>query len=94
MTEFDETCYIAVKALEPHAYGVPIVGFLQASLGREPNIGLMYAALDRLEKGGYLTSELKDRGDPKRSGEPCRYFQTTGKHLPERRASFVKHAWA
>jgi PadR family transcriptional regulator, regulatory protein PadR len=58
------------------AYGVPISKELLNIAGREVALGSVYAALDRLEQKGFVTSMLGDP-TPERGGRAKRYFRVT-----------------
>jgi DNA-binding PadR family transcriptional regulator len=72
---------LAVLRLDDGAYGVPIVKELERSGGRIA-VATVYAALDRLEEKGLVTSAV---GDPTaaRGGRAKRYFRLTGKGVRE-----------
>src|SRR5205823_1884979 len=57
-----------------NAYGVPISHEIEQRTGRDVALGSVYAALDRLERKGYVTSMLGDP-TPERGGRAKRYFQ-------------------
>jgi DNA-binding PadR family transcriptional regulator len=64
------------------AYGVPISEELDRLTGRDVAIASVYAALERLEAKGFVTSEL---GEPtsERGGRAKRYFKMTPRGLKE-----------
>ena len=57
-------------------YGVPISKELLILAGREVALGSIYAALDRLEQKGFVTS-LLGAPTPERGGRAKRYFRVT-----------------
>lgn len=69
---------LALIRLGDNAYGVPISREIEASTGREVVVGSVYAALERLEQKGLVSSSL---GEPtaERGGRAKRYFQVTPK---------------
>ena len=67
---------LAIVRLGDDAYGVPISKELLILAGREVALGSIYAALDRLEQKGFVTSLLGDP-TPERGGRAKRYFQVT-----------------
>jgi len=67
---------LAIVRLDDDAYGVPISKELLTLAGREVALGSIYAALDRLEQKGYVTSSLGDP-TPERGGRAKRYFRAT-----------------
>jgi len=73
---------LALMRLGEDAYGVPISREIQQRSGREVALGSVYAALERLEEKGFVTSQLGD-STPERGGRAKRYFQVTGKGLRE-----------
>ena len=64
------------------AYGVPISHEIEQQTGRDVALGSVYAALDRLERKGYVSSTLGDP-TPERGGRAKRYFQITAKGVKE-----------
>lgn len=78
--ELELVVLLAVARLDEEAYGVPIARELQDQTGREVALGSMYAALDRLERKGYVTSTLGEP-TPERGGRAKRYFRITSTGL-------------
>jgi DNA-binding PadR family transcriptional regulator len=72
--EMELMVLLIVVRLGDEAYGVPISKELLAVAGREVSLGSIYAALERLEQKGFVTSLL---GDPtaERGGRAKRYFR-------------------
>ena len=73
---------LALMRLGEDAYGVPISRAIQDISGREVALGSVYAALERLEAKGFVTSQLGD-STPERGGRAKRYFHVTAKGLRE-----------
>ncbi|HEY1895010.1 MAG TPA: helix-turn-helix transcriptional regulator [Terracidiphilus sp.] len=71
---------LAVIHLGDEAYGVPISRELEAHRGRDVSVGSVYAALERLEGKGLITSSLGDP-TPERGGKAKRYFRVTREGL-------------
>jgi DNA-binding PadR family transcriptional regulator len=73
---------LALIRLDDRAYGVPISREIEQRSGREVALGSVYAALERLEEKGLVTSKL---GDPtaERGGRAKRYFRVTAQGLRE-----------
>lgn len=71
---------LALMRLDDEAYGVPISHEIEQRSGREVALGSVYAALERLEEKGLVTSRL---GDPtaERGGRAKRYFKVTAQGL-------------
>jgi DNA-binding PadR family transcriptional regulator len=80
--EFELMVMLALIRLGDEAYGVPISREIEASSGREVKLGSVYAALERLEQKGLVSSSLGDP-TPERGGRAKRYFQVTPKGLRE-----------
>jgi len=74
--EMELMVLLAVVRLGDGAYGVPISQELLTLAGREVVLGSIYAALDRLEQKGLVTSLLGDP-TPERGGRAKRYFRVT-----------------
>jgi DNA-binding PadR family transcriptional regulator len=74
--EMELMVLLAVMRLGDSAYGVPISKELLALAGREIALGSIYAALERMESKGFVTSQL---GNPtaERGGRAKRYFRVT-----------------
>ncbi|MFZ0747661.1 MAG: helix-turn-helix transcriptional regulator [Terracidiphilus sp.] len=78
--EFELMLLLAVIHLGEQAYGVPISRELEAHRGRDVAVGSVYAALERLETKGLVTSSLGDP-TPERGGKAKRYFRITKEGL-------------
>src|SRR5215471_7241428 len=74
--EMELMVLLAVVRLADDAYGVPISKELLNLAGREVALGSVYAALDRLEQKGFVTSTIGDP-TPERGGRAKRYFRAT-----------------
>src|SRR5580692_7959348 len=74
--EMELMVLLAVVRLGDDAYGVPISKELLELAGREVALGSIYAALDRMEQKGFVTSLLGDP-TPARGGRAKRYFHAT-----------------
>ena len=72
---------LALLRVGRDAYGVPIAQEIQ-DIGNNVSIGSVYAALDRLERKGYVSSSLGDPS-PERGGRAKKYFQITAKGMHE-----------
>ena len=78
--EFEELTLLAVLALGAHAYGVTVQQYLEQAAAREVSLGAVYAALDRLERKGFVRSSLGDI-TPERGGKRKRLFEVTRQGL-------------
>ncbi|HLY40745.1 MAG TPA: PadR family transcriptional regulator [Terracidiphilus sp.] len=74
--EFELMILLAVIHLGDEAYGVPISRELEKHRGRGVSVGSVYAALERLEAKGLVSSSLGDP-TPERGGKAKRFFQVT-----------------
>jgi PadR family transcriptional regulator, regulatory protein PadR len=74
--EFELMILLAVVHLGEEAYGVPISRELERNRNRSVSIGSVYAALERLEAKGLVSSKLGDP-TPERGGKAKRFFQIT-----------------
>jgi DNA-binding PadR family transcriptional regulator len=74
--EFEELTLLAVRALGERTYAVPVQRFVEQSAGRNVAMGAVYAALERLEAKGHLTSAYGDV-TPERGGKRKRLFSVT-----------------
>ena len=73
---FELMVLLALIRLGDEAYGVPISKTIEDSTGRDVLVGSVYAALERLEEKGFVSSAL---GEPtaERGGRAKRYFRIT-----------------
>src|SRR5438132_7403348 len=79
---FELMVMLALIRLGDNAYGVPISEELEKRTGRDVAIGSVYAALERLEDKGFVTSELGEP-TPERGGWAKKYFHVTARGLKE-----------
>src|SRR5947207_14454562 len=79
---FELMVMLTLMRLGENAYGVPICEELEKRTGRDVAIGSVYAALERLEDKGFVTSALGE-ATPERGGRAKRYFRVTGRGLKE-----------
>jgi DNA-binding PadR family transcriptional regulator len=90
--ELELMVLLALVRLGNDAYGVPIAKELLLLAKRDVSAGSIYAALERLESKGYVTSSL---GEPtsERGGRAKRYFEATSsgvKALRKTRAALTR----
>ncbi len=83
---FELMVLLAILRVGEEAYGVPIARELEESSGKNVLLGSVYAALDRLEGKGLVSSRV---GDPtaERGGHAKKYFKVTAKGVREVRQS-------
>jgi DNA-binding PadR family transcriptional regulator len=74
--EFEELVLLAVRALAPPVYGVPVQRFIERLAKRRVTMGAVYAALDRLELKGLVRS-TQGEAMPIRGGKRKRLFAPT-----------------
>lgn len=74
--EFELIVLLALLRVGENAYGVPIARVIEEITGREAGIGSVYAALERLEQKGMVSSSLGNP-TPERGGRAKRYFRVT-----------------
>src|SRR5712691_5395147 len=79
---FELIVMLALIRLGENAYGVPITLEIEERTGREVAVGSVYAALERLEDKGFVTSELGE-STPERGGRAKKYFRLTARGLKE-----------
>ncbi len=80
--EFELMALLALIRLGEDAYGVPICHEIEKRTGREAALGSVYAALERLEGRGLVTSRLGE-STAVRGGRAKRYFRITAQGLRE-----------
>jgi DNA-binding PadR family transcriptional regulator len=74
--EFEELTLLAIRALSPPVYAVPVQRFITDETGRDVVMGAVYAALERLEAKGLVRSSL-GAPTPERGGKRKRLFAIT-----------------
>src|SRR4051794_29556837 len=80
ISNFELMVILALIRLGDEAYGVPISQEIERQSGQEIAVGSVYAALDRLEGRGWITSRMSE-STAERGGRAKRYFKVTGKGL-------------
>ena len=89
---FEFMVMLAVVRLREDAYGVPISKVIEESTGRELLVSSVYAALERLEAKGFVTSKVGE-ATAARGGRAKRYFRITEQGLRqvrETRGALIK----
>jgi PadR family transcriptional regulator PadR len=78
--EFEELTLLAVLALADAAYAVIVQEHIERQAAREVSLGAVYAALDRMERKGFVRSAL---GEPttERGGKRRRVYAVTAPGL-------------
>lgn len=81
-SDFELIVMLVLLRLGDDAYGVPIAREIEERMGREVKLGSVYATLERLERKGFVASEL---GEPtqERGGRAKRYFHITKQGMRE-----------
>jgi DNA-binding PadR family transcriptional regulator len=74
--EFEELTLLAVKAVDPPVYGVPVQQYVERATGRNVAMGAVYAALERLERKGFVRSAMSEPS-PERGGKSKRLYAVT-----------------
>ena len=84
LSDFELVVLLAVMQVGEDAYGVPVAQEIEERTGRTVAVAMVYAALQRLESRGLVSSVL---GDPtaSRGGRAKRFFRVTGKGIKEAR---------
>ncbi|PYR52901.1 MAG: PadR family transcriptional regulator [Acidobacteria bacterium] len=77
---FELMVLLALIRLGEDAYGVPISQAIEESTGRDVLVGSVYAALERLEEKGFVSSRVGEP-TPERGGRAKRYFRITARGL-------------
>ena len=78
--EFELLVMLTVIRLGDGAYGVPISREIEQQTGRSVAFGTVYATLERLQRKGFVRSNLGD-ATPERGGRAKRYFRATSTGL-------------
>lgn len=76
LTDFELMILLATLRVSDEAYGVRIAQEIETTGGRSVVLAAVYAALDRLEKHGLVSSSVGDP-TPERGGRAKRFFRVT-----------------
>ena len=74
--EFEELVLLIVGALNEDAYSISIKKEFKTRTGRNPSIGALHSAFNRLEKKGFLKSE-EGGATNERGGRRKRFYRLT-----------------
>ncbi len=85
LTDLEHILLLVVATLGADAYGVRLREELAARTGRDVAIGSVYAALERLERRGYIAGSVGDP-TPERGGRAKKYFRLEPEGLEALRA--------
>ena len=80
LTDFELMILLAILRAGEEAYGVAIAGEIERTGRRTVVMGAVYAALDRLERNGLVSSSVGDP-TPERGGRAKRFFRVTPRGL-------------
>jgi DNA-binding PadR family transcriptional regulator len=80
LTDFELMILLAILRAGETAYGVRIAEEIERTGRRTVLMGAVYAALDRLERNGLVSSRVGDP-TPERGGRAKRFFQITPRGL-------------
>jgi DNA-binding PadR family transcriptional regulator len=80
LTDFELMILLAILRVGEDAYGVPIAEEIERTGGRRVVLGAVYAALDRLERSGWVSSTVGEP-TPERGGRAKRFFTVTPQGL-------------
>ena len=80
LTDFELMILLAALRIGDEAYGVPIARELEDRGGRTVVLSAVYAALDRLEVNGLVSSTVGEP-TPARGGRAKRFFRVTAAGL-------------
>jgi len=80
LTDFELIILLATLRAGDEAYGVRIADEIERTGRRRVVLGAVYAALDRLERNGLVSSAVGDP-TPERGGRAKRFFQVTPRGL-------------
>ncbi len=92
--EFEEIVLLLVAVMHEDAYGLAIQEQFEEQTGRSAAMGAVHAALNRLEKKGFVTSTLGE-ATSERGGRRKRIFSVTsaGKQALETSRELRNQLW-
>ncbi|WP_420317879.1 PadR family transcriptional regulator [Ekhidna sp.] len=74
--EFEELVLLIVGSLHDNAYSISIKNELKEKTKRNPSIGALHSALNRLEKKGFINS-FEGGATAERGGRRKRFYEIT-----------------
>ena len=74
--EFEELVLLVIGSLRDEAYSISVKNELKTHTGRNPSIGALHSALNRLEKKGFVES-FEGGATKERGGRRKRYYSIT-----------------
>ncbi len=80
LTDFEMMILLAILRVGDGAYGVPIAREIESTGRRTVILGAVYAALERLERNGLVSSRMGSPS-PERGGRAKRFFDVTPQGL-------------
>jgi PadR family transcriptional regulator PadR len=80
LTDFELMILLAILRIGDEAYGVQIAREIEVTGGRRVLLGAAYAALDRLERNGLVSSRVGSP-TPERGGRAKRFFRVMPRGL-------------
>jgi PadR family transcriptional regulator PadR len=80
LTDFELMILLATLRVGEDAYGVRIAREIETTTGRRVLLGAAYAALERLERNGLVSSTIGS-ATPERGGRAKRFFLVTRRGL-------------
>jgi DNA-binding PadR family transcriptional regulator len=80
LTDFEMMILLAILRIGEGAYGVPIAREIETTGRRTVILGAVYAALERLERNGLVSSRMGSPS-PERGGRAKRFFDVTPQGL-------------
>jgi DNA-binding PadR family transcriptional regulator len=80
LTDFELMILLAILRVGDDVYGVLIAREIEKTAGRSVLLGAVYAALERLERNGFIASTV-GTPTPERGGRAKRYFRVTSRGL-------------
>ena len=92
--EFEQIVLLALARLGPDAYGMTIHDEIEKTIERSVSITAVYVTLSRLEKKGYVSTQLGEPS-PERGGRAKRYFklQPAGVTALKQSRNFLVRLW-
>ena len=80
LTDFELMILLAILRLEEDVYGVVITREIERTARRRVLLGAVYAALERLERNGMISSRM-GAPTPERGGRAKRFYRVTSRGL-------------
>lgn len=76
LTQLEQNILLSVFHLKENAYLITVRDFIKENTGKDLSIGTIYVPLERLRRGGYVSTRI-GKPAPKLGGRSVKYYRLT-----------------